>query len=661
MPITKKPYNIWEFYYECWETNEVLKKYLDLFKSINCDELFICPKSYFDIGFLFGDVLDERFKRLKEIVPVIKQAGIVPSFELDTTIGRGTLPHPFKRLVNSSGKEIYGNGISENKACPLDENLKSYLKKYFQKAADCGIERMLIDDDFYLRADTCCCNEHISKFNKKYGVKFNRKQIRDILLNNHRKGEKESIIKRKWLRFQRDILFELAKSLVKIVQDVNPNISIGLCATSPEYFSTTGTGIKEMVKVFDGTKKSFVRLAGGFYREEAMTLIYKYLWHEMQKNLLDGKYEIFNELTSWPGNRLHKSTQMHTLDMALSYVFGINRLLFVNLEYTEYEYYISAMKKKQNFFDALCKNIPEDAQIKAVSVLTNKKEMEYTSSRLSFISTKVARDLARLGIPVKLTETYNIKKEAGPFILVGQTYNCMTKGEFREALQKGILLDAQTFLNIEPKLRKLLFKLEVEGKCKNQKGERFNNHFVNQGLTKNESLMYFLSLQEVLKIKILDKQTIPVAKIINYNKKEIADSIFLRKEEKACSCVLPYNFQISLERKIQMRNILEWLRKRKLPVYAHSTADVQTIFLDAGKKKIIVLINHGCDEAKNFLLEIGQISSKEIEVSYLNEDGEIVRINMLKKNKEGTFHLYISEALCIKPHWLEVLLLKQFS
>ena len=187
--------------------------------------------------------------------------------------------------------------------------------------AEEGFEYVMIDDDF--RDALCFCDRHLEAF--KPFAKTTRKELTEIF-NSKRPSPEEVELKRQWLDFRRQGLFEFGEKIEKTLHRINPSLRIGICISAKRLNDLSGRSLREWLELFDTPAAPvFVRLAGEHYDDRSLGISRSVGWHQYYRDLLPDDVEMMAEVT-YVHSLCHKSSAGMRLETKIHLAGGLSVL-----------------------------------------------------------------------------------------------------------------------------------------------------------------------------------------------------------------------------------------------------------------------------------------------------------------------------------------------
>lgn len=229
------------------------EKYVEQLKEMGVYRVFLTTGIYE----MDGEKLEEKFDELKDNVAYLKEKG----FEVATWLWTFWINnHPtYEYMKFVSGR------VSKSFVCPSCEEFRAFAGEYVKRLAECGVEMILFDDDYrYGHLDGaqglgCVCDNHIRYAEEILGEKFPENALEKYLIEGGRNKYRSA-----WLKANKYYLLKFAEDMRKSVDEVNPNVRIGLCSCM-SVWDYDGASPIEIVKTLAGNTRPFMRLIGAPY------------------------------------------------------------------------------------------------------------------------------------------------------------------------------------------------------------------------------------------------------------------------------------------------------------------------------------------------------------------------------------------------------------
>ncbi len=244
-------------------TDENLHEYIESAKKSGVDRIFLCGLGF---TYLKTSTLYVRSDFIERTIARLQKEGFEVGVWIDGFGHGAILKHEKSNIKPDTYTPIEGiNGsISKHGFCPMDESFVRDYGEGVEKVASFHPDFIMLDDDFRLQLRKgvymgCFCKNHIKEYYKRLGEEVPREKLEELILTGGK--NKYRTVYRELLR---NTVFDFAKEVRRRVDNVDPQIRVGTCATC-ENWDYNGTDVVEMAKVFAGNTKPFARICGAPY------------------------------------------------------------------------------------------------------------------------------------------------------------------------------------------------------------------------------------------------------------------------------------------------------------------------------------------------------------------------------------------------------------
>jgi len=162
------------------------------------------------------------------------------------------------KITNLTGRPTGKGGA----VCPLDPKLRRELAVRVRNVARAGTKFILMDDDFVTSARGiigCSCSNHLARVAAKCG--------RPVVTCEDVKAAftgSPNALRTAYMDVTGEVVMELARELRRVVDEVDPAIGMGLCA-SYTHWDVEGCDLLELVGAFAGKGRKVLRISGAPY------------------------------------------------------------------------------------------------------------------------------------------------------------------------------------------------------------------------------------------------------------------------------------------------------------------------------------------------------------------------------------------------------------
>lgn len=265
---------------------------------------------------------------LKSRMQAIREAG-VPSVGLNILCSIGHLDEGFDWLAHPPFQTMVGHDGSTSISCMCIRapEYLPYLKAKYQILAESEPDFIWIDDDVRMQHHgvdyPCFCHHCVETFNRRIGASYRRESLVRALDN-----DQQGNLRREFLAYNNEALQNLLTAIREAVQEVDPDIKLGLMTANLPWNSYAASDQPGLLKALGAT---MIRPGGGFYTDEhPMGLIDKAVKTSQQNayalDIPDNQYE----LEDFP-DCARKSIHIHLLEYATALMAGCNGIAVDNV------------------------------------------------------------------------------------------------------------------------------------------------------------------------------------------------------------------------------------------------------------------------------------------------------------------------------------------
>lgn len=256
----------------------------------------------------------------------------------------------YERLVG------LGGGTCEDSFCPTGEAFAQDYSEWIGRIAETGARMIMLDDDFRLSVrpcgNGCCCERHMAEYAKRVGEPVSREQLKKLVFSGGPSKYRDA-----WLDMGRDSLLQLAGRIRRRVDEVDPEIRVGVCAVLTTW-DVDGVDSQEITRTLAGRTKPFLRTFGAPYWASSdpkrRRLQYVLNVSRMQRHWCEGQgIELFSEGDAYPRPRYATpASYLEMFDMALRADGGWDGILKYMIDYT------SSIRYEKGYVDRMVRNRP---------------------------------------------------------------------------------------------------------------------------------------------------------------------------------------------------------------------------------------------------------------------------------------------------------------
>jgi hypothetical protein len=532
------------------------------------------------------EVMKQRCELLKQRMEQARTLGYRAGINVLSTIG-----HHEENLANSlSGDytcvtDINGS-VSHGSFCPNDPRLQEYIREVYRSVAKANPDYIWIDDDVRLAGHmpvgvTCFCDNCLSIFEKESGVKYTRATFREAV--NGGTPEQRLAVRKAWLAHNRATISRLFSLIEQTVHEVKPDMPLGFM-TGDRFFE--GYDFDHWAEVLAGPKHAPVywRPGGGYYEDTSTGgLVGKSNDIGRQVSMLPPWVEsIQSEIENFPYQRLKKAAHITTVEAASHMGAGCTGAAFNVLSMNdepldEFEPLVARIRRARPFYDLMAKYQGRMQPIglfaawsKETAVASDFPGGDWCSSWAGgYLGT--AAQLLESGLPTAYSP-----QDASVTLLFRESVAAMSKEEITKVLSSGVYMDAETLDMLNKQGFQELTGLSVEKTLPIDCIEEFTQHPLNGTFAgrQRDARQSFWHVPGYL-LKPVDPKAQTLARLVDYGGKEMAATSMAVYENRlggrVCVCgYYPWTFLHSLSKTAQMKSVMRWLSREKLPAYVAS-------------------------------------------------------------------------------------------
>ena len=427
LPSPRRPLLIQRFK----ENQELGELWERTFKVISenracCDEIWFSTGS----GYRPLDVHRKTAEAMAKCAEQLREIGIIPSVQIQSTLGHGDLFLPPSTLnVMTWGAYVGKHGQQcRYISCPRQEGFLEYFREVAQLYAAWQPGSMWIDDDLRLNNHYpaveyggCYCPDCMRLFSQQEGREYTREELVAAC-------ESDRELEKRWLDFGSESLQGVARVIAEAAHRVSPETRLCL-QHGDQVFERNA--IFEVLKGVSG-RRSASRPGGGTYGDHNP---YDIIWKALQdyrQAVMQSGYDVLDqvcaEIESCPRVFTSKTSRGHRLESLLYLAMGMDSLSYfvtsANLETPEWY--------GRNLLAPLAKEAPTYREFARLNEGTVPGGMGFCID----IDFDFARHLTNIGIPIAAYSNGAALK-----LIDAESVRNFTDDELRKNLAGNVLLD----------------------------------------------------------------------------------------------------------------------------------------------------------------------------------------------------------------------------
>ncbi len=574
-----------------------VKETIDFCREINCREVMLFTGLFDNFPcFATLDELRERTRNiLKPAIDTWHDAGLKVNINVIQTLGHQYFPNtPEYRAKFPFQERITIHGTGGDGACPIDENLRHWVRESYALFASLKPEYLFVDDDFRTMMKggiSCFCPKHLKEISRLAGKSITIDEVADAIFN-----QPDSPLKQYYFDVTTDGFVSLAKEIHAAVKAVSPETRIGLMSAVLPH-ATMGVDLEKVLLALAGNDRPLLRPQVSLYGEvmihEFPALVFN---PSLMRASLPENTEHFAELESTPYGTAAKSAAMTAAHAFALLMQGFPTQAFTFFDtlghpLPESDKLIKAFASYNKFFNKVAGMIPENSRTSGINTVVGKNILRFRHAKKAnfFNDRELALALPNCGLPLGTDPD-------SPFqVLTGDDLRSMEHNKIDRLLQKGALMDIPA-LNA---LHDLGFGERIGIRCGKRLAaddigmEEFNFGFGPEfDSTKSRHPLRFFYYDEYSSFHALesDNRAVAWSEIYNYLQQKIAPGLLVRENEAGERfAVIPSlgdicrRFLCSYDRTRQFRKLFSYIARRPLPLAVTGSAPYIWCLLNRGK------------------------------------------------------------------------------
>ncbi len=557
------------------------------------------------------DEMRRRSEILKGRMERARARGYRAGINVLSTIGHheenlpNSLDGDYTRLTDSNG------AVCRGAFCPNDPLYQEYVRELYRIVVAADPDYIWLDGRNDIRlaghmpvGQTCFCDRCLEIFGKERGTKYTRETLKAAFAEGSL--EERFALRKAWLAHNRATIGRLLALIERTVHEAKPGLPLGFM-TGDRFYE--GYDFDRWAEALAGPERSPVywRPGGGFY-EDSWTPGLAGKSHDIgrQVSLLPPwVLSIQSEIENFPYQRLKKAARMTVLEAASHIGAGCTGAAFNVLSgydepLEEFEPMIARIRKARPFLDLLARHLGRAPPL-GLWAAWNKD----TFAALDLVGGDYqAPQLWEIGLPAAYGP-----EGASATLLFKQAALALSKEELARALSSGVYTDAETLELLNQMGFGELTGLAAGSSLPSDCIEILTDHPLNgphSGRLRDcRQSFYHVPARE---IRPTDPKAEVLARLIDYaGKEKAAASVAIfenRLGGRICvSGYFPWVSVHSLPKSSQMKSIVRWLSRDRLPAYAASYHKVNLwVRRQPGGRLAIAFVNASFDPAEELVL-----------------------------------------------------------
>jgi hypothetical protein len=509
--------------------------------------------------------------------------------------------------------------------CPNDPRYRVYIRELYRLVTRAKPDYIWLDDDIRLMGHSkyhsvCYCDHCLAQFEKQTGKKYTRASLVEAL--NVGPADQQLAVRKAWLLNNRNTIVNLCKFIERTVHEIDPKMPLGMM--TGERFPE-GYDFDLWAEALAGPNHTPVywRPGGGFYEDSSPGgLVGKSHQIGRQISLLQPWIRVIeSEIENFPYQRLKKAAHITVVEAAAHIGAGCTGTAFNVLSMhdeplDEYEPLVARIQRARPFYDLMARHIGRTppagvfpAWSKANALVPG---VDWVGNAIGAgVHLDNASHLLEIGLPAAYAP-----QQAVVTLLLPQTVAVMSNEELTKVLSSGVYMDAETLNALNARGLQDLTGLAVKENLAIDCIEELTDHKLNGRFAgrQRDTRQSFYSGPGFALAKT-DPKAETLAGLIDYGNKEKATASMAVFENRlggrVCVCsYTPWASLHTLSKTEQMKSVVRWLSRDRLPAYVSSYHKVNLWARQPDKDRMsIALLNASFDPAEK--LELALLTSSD--------------------------------------------------
>jgi hypothetical protein len=548
-----------------------------------------------------------RAEILAQRIPRAKALGYRAGINVLSTMGHHNenLPHSlagdYTRVTDVDGN------VSLGSFCPNDPRFQDYVRELYRIVARANPDYIWVDDDVRLAGHmpvglTCFCDRCLGVFAQESGVQHTRASLKAGLFEGP--AEARLALRKAWLAHNRATIQRLLALIERTVHEERPGLPLGFM-TGERFYE--GYDFDAWARTLAGPARAPVywRPGGGFY-EDSFTGGLAGKSHEVgrQVSLLPPEVvSIQSEIENFPYQRLKKAARITVLEAASHIGAGCTGATFNVLSgndepLDEFEPLVAAIHQARPLFDLAAKHL-QRARPVGLFAAWNK---DLWAADLGMLGQ--ATQIWEIGLPAAYAP-----EGAAVTLLFQQSVLTLSDDQLRKVLAAGVYMDAETLAALNRRGFGELTGLAVEEALPEDCIEELTGHPLNGAFAgrQRDCRQSFYHVPGH-RLRLADPRAQSLARLVDYGGQEKAATSMAVFENRlggriAVCGYYPWSFLHSLSKSAQMKSLMRWLSRERLPAYVSSYHKVNLWARQPSEGQMAVaLANSSFDPAEQLTL-----------------------------------------------------------
>lgn len=517
------------------------------------------------------DEVRRRCEVLARRIPAAKTLGYRAGINVLATMGHHnenlpqSLTNDYTRVTDPDGN------VSQGSFCPNDPRFRNYVRDLYRLVARANPDYIWIDDDVRLAGHmpvglTCFCDGCLGVFSQAVGTKYTRASLKAGLFEGP--AEPRLALRRAWLAHNRTTIGRLLELVERTVHGERPGLALGFM-TGERFYE--GYDFDGWARVLAGDDHAPVlwRPGGGFYEDSVITGLAGKS-HEIgrQVSLLPPEViSIQSEIENFPYHRLRKAAHTTVLEAVSHLGAGCTGAAFNVLSgndepLDEFEPVLAAIHAARPFLDRVARHLGRARRV-GLFAAWDKDSWAADTGMLG-----QAPAVWELGLPAAYHPA-----GASVTLLFASSVATLSDEQLRRVLSGAVYTDAETLELLNRRGLGEFTGLTVTKVLREDCLEELTRHPLNQPFADRQrdcrQSFYHVPGHD---LALADVKAEPLARLVDYAGQEKAACSMAIYENRlggrlAVCGYYPWSFLHNLSKSTQMKSLMRWLSRDRLPAY----------------------------------------------------------------------------------------------
>lgn len=552
--------------------------------------------------------IQRRARVLAQRIPRARQLGYRAGINVLSTLGHhnenlaNSLAGDYTHLTDIDGRVCQGT------ICPSDPRTQEYVRKVYEAVTQAEPDYIWIDDDVRLAghapaATTCFCDRCLALFSQENGRQWTRPSLKAAFSQGT--PEQRLALRKAWMVHNRRTIGRLLELIERTVHGIKPGLPLGFM-TGDRFYE--GYDFDTWARTLSGPGRAEVRWrpGGGFYQDENIAGLADKS-HDVGRQVAVLPPEVVSiqsEIENFPYQRLKKSAHITVLEAASHMAAGCTGAAFNVLSMNdeplgedEFEPLVARIRQSRPFLDLLAANLGRGS-------LTGIHAAWSKDTYLAGVRPNQSMRMLEIGLPAAYAPG-----GGQVMLLQGDAAIALGKEEILKMLGSGVYMDTAALGHLNEMGYSELTGFEVDRTVASDCIEEFLAHPLNgrfAGRQRDCRQSFWPGAAAIL--KKADPKGQVLARIVDYAGREVGPATTGIFENRLGGrvCVAgyyPWTSVHSLSKSAQMKSVMRWLSKDRLPAYVDSFHKINLWVRQPVEGRVVLaMTNSSHDAARNVTL-----------------------------------------------------------